>query len=191
MKSNQKDPRQLVESTLRRHFPGHELHDLVSASRTFPLTARVDLQFALEKLLPEGPGLKQFGVHRQYDHSTLAFAGLIGNVHDPAIIAPMQYEEIDIGETLPARCLRQALWLAREGDAPFALLLSPADHFGHRNGIHLEIAVLPGEHGAELSRNLFRQVEELVRSTASYRGKVVSLEATDRYTGHAGPLRVH
>lgn len=30
----------------------------------------------------------------------------MGNVHDPAVIAPMQYEEIDIGEALPARCLR-------------------------------------------------------------------------------------
>jgi hypothetical protein len=33
----------------------------------------------------------------------------MGNVHDPAIIAPMQYEEVDIGETLPARCLRGPL----------------------------------------------------------------------------------
>jgi len=191
MKNGKKDTRQLVETTLRRHFSGHELHDLVSASRTFPLTARVDLQLALEKLIPGGAGAELFGVHRQYDHTTLAFPSLIGNVHDPAIIAPMQYEEIDIGETLPARCLRQALWLAQEGGAPFALLLSPADHFGRSEGIHLEIAVLPGEQGAEISRNLFQQLEELVRSTASYRGKVVSLEADDRYTGRGGPLRVH
>ncbi len=103
----------------------------------------------------------------------------------------MQYEEIDIGETLPARCLRQALWLSRIEGTPFALLLSPAEHCGRTDGVHLEIAVPPGESGSDLSRQFFKDVEERVKSTASYRGKVISLEATDRYTGRTGSLRVH
>src|SRR2546429_7374861 len=86
---------------------------------------------------------------------SLTFANLMGNVHDPAIVAPMQYEEIDIGETLPARCLRQALWLSRIEDTPFALLLSPAERFGRTDGVHLEIAVPPGERGSDLSRQFF------------------------------------
>jgi hypothetical protein len=191
MKTKKKDGPQLVEVALKKHFGQHHLHDLVSASRTFPVTARVDLQSALEKLLQERSGVRQFGVHRQYDHATLTFANLMGNVHDPAIVAPMQYEEIDIGETLPARCLRQALWLSRIEDTPFALLLSPAERFGRTDGVHLEIAVPPGESGSDLSRQFFKDVEERVKSTASYRGKVISLEATDRYTGRTGSLRVH
>jgi len=55
----------------------------------------------------------------------------------------------------------------------------------------VEIAVPPGEDGAKLSRELFTQLEALVRGTASYRGKVLSLEAADRYSGHTGVLRVH
>ena len=191
MKTKKKGGPQLVEVALKKHFGQHHLHDLVSASRTFPVTARVDLQSALEKLLQERSGVRQFGVHRQYDHATLTFANLMGNVHDPAIVAPMQYEEIDIGETLPARCLRQALWLSRIEDRPFALLLSPAERFGRTDGVHLEIAVPPGESGSDLSRQFFKDVEERVKSTASYRGKVISLEATDRYTGRTGSLRVH
>src|SRR5262250_2491194 len=124
MKKKRKIGLQLVETALRKHFAGYQLHDLVSASRIFPSSARVDLQSALQKLLPERSETRQFGVHRQYDHSTLTFANLIGNVHDPALIAPMQYEEIDIGEPLPARCLRQGLWLSRAESTPFALLLS-------------------------------------------------------------------
>ena len=124
MKKKRKIDLRLVEIALRKHFAGHQLHNLVSASRTFPSSARVDLQSALQKLLPERAEARQFGVHSQYDHSTLTFANLMGNTHDPAIIAPMQYEEIDIGETLPARCLRQALWLSRMESTPFALLLS-------------------------------------------------------------------
>jgi AAA+ superfamily predicted ATPase len=191
MKNKKKVGPQLVEGALKKHFGKYHLHDLVSASRTFPITARVDLQSTMERLLPERSGARQFGVHRQYDHATLTFANLMGNVHDPAIVAPMQYEEIDIGETLPARCLRQALWLSRTKDTPFALLLSPAERFGRTDGVHLEIAVPPGERGSDVSRQLFREVEECVKSAASYRGKVISLEATDRYTGRTGSLRVH
>ena len=120
----------LIETALKSHFSKDPLHKLVSASRTFPTSARVDLQRALEELLPERSETRQFGVHRQFDHSTLTFANLMGNVHDPAILAPIQYEEIDIGETLPARCLRQAIWLSRAEETPFALLVSTAERYG-------------------------------------------------------------
>ena len=63
--------------------------------------------------------------------------------------------------------------------------------FGHAEGTHIEIAVPPGEAGSYLSRRLFDELEALVRQTASYRGKVISLESPDRYSGHHGPLRVH
>src|ERR1700733_1057101 len=121
MKKNKKTTLLLAETTLKRHFAGHKLHDLVTASRTFPLTARVDLQFALDKLLGQRADVRLFGVLRQYGHETLTFANLMANAHDPAIIAPLQYEEIDIGETLPARCLRQGLWLSVQDKTPYSL----------------------------------------------------------------------
>jgi ATP-dependent 26S proteasome regulatory subunit len=62
---------------------------------------------------------------------------------------------------------------------------------GHAEGTHIEIAVPPGEAGSHLSRRLFDELEALVRQTASYRGKVISLESPDRYSGHHGPLRAH
>jgi hypothetical protein len=75
----------LAETVLKRHFGRHRLQDLVTASRTFPMTARVDVQLALEKLLAEQPEAKLLGVHRQYSHETLTFANLLANVHDPAV----------------------------------------------------------------------------------------------------------
>lgn len=191
MRKNRKTRLQLVETALVRHFSGHKLHDLVTSSRTFPSSARVDLQSALEKLFPERSDTKLLGVHRQYDHSTLTFADLMGREHDPAVISPMQYEEIGIGEALPARCVRQALWLSHINKTPFALLLSPASHYGQAAGTHVEVAVPPGEAGAELSRKLLKEIEDLVRTTASYRGKVISFEVTQSYGGDTGNLRVH
>jgi hypothetical protein len=185
-----KKPTLLAENALKKHFGKTPLHDLVTSSRTFPIAARVDTQYALEKLL-DLPGVKLFGVNRQLAHQTLTFANLMQSPHDPAVIAPLQYEEVDIGETVPARCLRQGLWLAESNKIPFALLIGSAQNFGRTSGGHLEIAVPPGEEGATLTRKLFTELEVLVKKTGSYRGKVISLEQPDRYTGLTGQLRVH
>ena len=118
----------LAEAALKRHFGKTWLHDLVTSSRTFPVAARVDTQSALE--LPHRPGVKLYGVHRQFTHDTLTFAHLMQNVHDPAVISPLQYEEMDIGDATPARCLRQGLWLSLSGKTPFAVLMSSAQNYG-------------------------------------------------------------
>src|SRR6266700_1559802 len=177
-------------ATMESHF-GKQLHELVTSSRTFPLSARVDVQLALEKLFTGCPNAKLMGLHTQHAFETLTVSHLMGNQHFPVVIGPLQHEEIDIGETLPARCLRQALWLAKESETPYALLLSPASYYGRPAGTHVEVAVLPGEGGLHLARRLLDEVEVLVRQTATYRGKVISLEQSDRYSGHGGQLRVH
>ena len=179
MKKAKKTTLPLAETALKRHFARQPLQDLITASRTFPITARVDVQLALDKMFADHPKAKLLGVHTQYQHETLTIAHLLGNQHFPVVIGPLQNEEIDIGETLPARCLRQGLWLVQDGDVPVALLLSPAFRFGHPEGTHIEIAVPPGESGSERTRRLFDELEALVRQTASYRGKVISLESPD------------
>jgi hypothetical protein len=190
MKKKSKSVLVLAEAALKRHFGKTRLHALVTSSRTFPVAARVDTQFALDKVL-DRPDVKLYGVHRQFTHETLTFANLMQSAHDPAVISPLQYEEVDIGDTMPARCLRQGLWLAHSGTTPFAVLMSSAQSFGRPLGGHLEIATLPGEAGAALSRRFFADLEAIVKKTASYRGKVISLEQPDRYTGQTGALRVH
>ncbi len=191
MKKSKKPTLPLAETALKRHFRKHRLQDLVTASRTFPVTARVDVQFALEKLFAEHPSARLMGVHTQFQHETMTIAHLVAAHHYPVVVGPLQHEEIDIGETLPARCLRQGLWLAEDRTMPYALLLSPGIRFGQLEGTHVEIAVPPGEKGVAVSRQLLDRLEALVKGTASYRGKVISLEASDRYSGHSGLLRVH
>jgi ATPase family associated with various cellular activities (AAA) len=181
----------LAENQLKRHFRKHQLQSLITSSRTFPITARVDVQFALEKIFSRQSGAQLLGLHNNYGHETLTFAHLLANQHDPVVISPLQHEEVDIGEAMPARCLRKAMWLSRQKTTPFTLLLGTAMRYGHLEGVHVEIAVPAGAAGARISRLLFDEIETLVRQTASYRGKVLSLEASDRYSGQMGTLRVH
>jgi hypothetical protein len=176
----------LVENVLKRHFGKQPLQDLITAGRGFPPTARVDLQLALDKMFSELANAKLIGVHSHFGqqmHMPLTIANLLGSQHFPVVVGPLQHDEIDIGETLPARCLRQGLWLARQGTVPFALLLS--------FGTYIEIAVPPGEAAAQLSRRFLDELEEFVRRTGSYRGKVISLDRSDGYSGKHTPVYVH
>jgi hypothetical protein len=180
-----------VAGLLRKHFGRVPLQNLVTASRTFPVTARADLQRALEQVFARAPQVELVGAHRQYGHDTMTFADLVRTGHDPVVVSPLQHEDIDVGDSAPVRCLRHGLWLARTKGVLFALLSSPAVRYGQSSGVHVEIAVAAGGPGLELSRDLFAELDELVNRSSSYRGKVLSLEQSHNYSGIAGQIRVH
>src|SRR5688572_31110110 len=59
------------------HFRGISLAELVTSSRTFPVTSRVDLQTALNRLFEKRYQGKLVGFHAQYTHETVTFSHLI------------------------------------------------------------------------------------------------------------------
>ena len=180
-----------VGSALSRHFGAVSVEKLIAASRTFPVTSRVDLQTALEHLFSRCYQANLIGVHPEFSHETLSIAHLAGDGHYPILIGPLQHDEIDIGEALPSRCLKHGLWLANTAGLPFAVLITPAERYGRSEGVHLEIAVTPGEAGLALSHKFLDEVERQINQTGSYRGKVISLEATHSYSGKSGGVKVH
>ena len=180
-----------VVSLLREHFDRLPLESIVTASRTFPLTSRVDLQSALAQIFPGGSDSRVVGIHSQYSHETVTFPHLTRDGDYPVLVGPLQHEEVDIGEQLPARCLKCALWLAKKKTLPFAVLQTPAERYGRSEGVHIEIAIPPGERGLELSNAFLEDVEKRINQSGSYRGKVISLEQGPHYSGTAGEVRVH
>jgi ATPase family associated with various cellular activities (AAA) len=181
-----------VCSILQRHFEKIALHELVTASREFPATARLDLQVAINEILTGPLEVKQMvGVHAPHGFETTTFSHLIVDSDHAILIAPLQYDDIDTGETAPARCLRNALWLCTDRDLAFVLLLTRAQKFSRPGGWHLEVAVPSHEQGIELTRRLFEQIERKVTRAGSYRGRVLSLESPDNYSGAVQGLKVH
>jgi hypothetical protein len=176
---------------LRKHFRGCEISQIVTSSRSFPVTARVDLQKTLEQLVAESADHRLIGVHEKWGHDTLTFAKLWAQGSDPVLIGPLQYEEVDLGEMVAARCLKQALWLGHSNGIPFSILLTPELQYGRSEGIMIEIVVQPGEAGLEFSRQLMTRFEKSVAEGRSYRGKVLSLESERSYSGKANAIRVH
>jgi hypothetical protein len=182
----------LVSTVLKEHFGNAALHELVTATREFPATSRLDLQKAVTEVLS---GLhapkKLLGAHAQHSFETITFSHLLVEHDNAVLVAPLQYDEIDSGEVVPARCLKNALWLCMDSELPFAVFLSRVHKYGRQAGFHLEIAVSPGERGAEISRRLLDQIARKVTQVGSYRGKVLSLELSDNYSGAVEGIRVH
>lgn len=168
------------------------MHELVTATREYPATARLDLQAALaEALSGERKPLRHVGLHAAYSHDTTTFANLTVAGHGEVLVAPLQYDEIQVGDSTGSRALRNGLWLAVDQRLRFAALLSPTQHYGQNDGWHLEIAVPPGEAGAQLVRQLFSAIDVAVARAGTYRGRVLSMEASDNYRGWVSGVRVH
>src|SRR5215510_973286 len=94
-----------VSSLLRKHFGSQPIEALVTASRTYPATSRVDVQHAFERQFRGGATSQLVGVHSEYSHETLTVAKLVSDGHMPVVVGPLQHEEVDVGESLPARCI--------------------------------------------------------------------------------------
>jgi hypothetical protein len=176
---------------LRVHFAALQPHEIVTATRTFPARMRADLQAALDAYVAD-QGLASFhGVHARYSFETLSFSSLLQEDHQPVAIAPARFEELDVGEDRPVRCLENGLWLIHAGGLPYALYLTGQYEHGQKSGVQVEIAVPAGEAGETLSHGIFGAMEEAVKQARTYRGKVLSLETAAHYSGQASGVTVH
>jgi len=181
-----------VQKKLKEHFGGRRLENITTAARTFPLASRVDLQVAIGEFFSVREKPMLLGIHSPLGHETPTLAHLFTRGPFPVELGPLQHDDVDIGDPAPVRCLKNGLWLSKDGSLPFVLLLSTAVHFGTIvGGVHLELAVPNGEDGFNFSQTFFRELESRVNAGGTYRGKVISLERQDRYSGRGGEVRVH
>jgi len=116
---------------------------------------------------------------------------MLGGGHFPIDAGPLQHDEIDIGDDVPVRCLKNGLWLSRDKDVPFAIMMAPGGRFGLRSGVQVEIAVPTGERGAQFSQELFSDLELQVSKGRTYRGRVISLEGHIDPIGGGSMVKVH
>jgi hypothetical protein len=164
---------------------------IATAGRQFPITARVDIQAGIEELLRDRSGTRLLGVVSPNQHEPPALAHTLAGIHFPIEAGPLQHDEIDVGDAVPVRCLKNGLWLSRDLDLPFAIMMAPSGRFGLRQGVQVEIAVPNGERGAEFSEALFRDLELLVSQGRTYRGRIISLEMQIDPMGGGSLVKVH
>ena len=193
---------QPVLPMLRRHFGRIKPSDLTIAERQFPFRVRADLQRAIEQVLAlpgQGSGggdgrtrVRNFcGVRQEHAFEGIDFAGLLSDGHAMAVATPPQYEEIDIGEDQPVRTLKTGLWLLEHDRHRYAVLMAPAQRYAQVSGVQIQLATRNDPAGARLGESLFRALETAVNESRSYRGKILSLEQEQDYSGQSTGIKVH
>jgi cell division protease FtsH len=192
-KSRKKSRARLASSLLNRHFKGTPLDQLVITERSFPFRVRADLQCALTEVLAASLQADHFsGLRKEYSFvAGIGFADCLGDERrDPVTCSPPQYEEIDVGAEQPVRCLHNGFWLLRNGELRLALVLS---HAGRHEitGFRIEVAVPNTSAGLDATQHLLRQLELAVERSACYRGKILTLEKGEDYSGRTAGILVH
>lgn len=172
------------------HFADLAQEEIVTTTRQFPGHMRADVQLAIDELFPTAP-IRFFGIHEPHRYETLTFSTLSQDGRGAASLVAAQFQDVDIGEDEPVRCLNNGLWLRREEDLRFAVVLSAHREYGQTAGTCVEIAVPIGEAGAALVRRCFKALETAVDRANSYRGKVLSFEGEADYRGRTKGLMVH
>ena len=172
------------------HFAGIPHDQLVATSRQFPGHMRADVQGAVDKLFSASP-IRFFGIHEGYRYETLTIAALTKRGQNPHAIAPAQYHDVDVGESAPVKCLDNGLWLCRDGELRYAVVLSSHREYAREAGTRIEIAVPVGAAGSELVQRCLSELEGAVNAARCYRGKILSLDGDADYRGRSKGVMVH
>ena len=179
---------------LHRHFQPVAIADITISERQFPYRVRADLQRAIDRLFGEATRVVHFcGVRKEFSPDGVTLSGcIVETQHYPTVSVPPEYEDIDIGEEQPVRVLKNGLWLLEKSGVCFAVLLTPAGHYGRVTGIQFDVAAPNSADGTRITQEFFRHLEESVLKAESYRGKVLSLEQEEHsYSGQSSGIRVH
>ena len=185
---------EVVSHLLREHFQPLPLQKLTISQRLFPFRVRADLQRALDRLFVDSTRVLHFcGIRSEFGIQGLTLSDcIIENQHSRMLPVPPEYEELDIGEEQPIQVLRNGLWLLEKDSVRFVVLLSPVSGHEGPPGMQFQIASPDTEAGKRISQEFFRHVEESIRKSETYRGKILSLEqAGESYSGKASGITVH
>jgi hypothetical protein len=131
------------------------------------------------------------GVKSNYRYDELTFADLLQVQRDAKRLTPVQYADVDVGDDVPMRCIERGLWLLDAAGLRHAALLSKETLPQNASEIRLEIAVPPGDAGQDLVQRYFAAIESTITAANAYRGKILSLETADHWSGMAGSVLVH
>ncbi|HSG72790.1 MAG TPA: AAA family ATPase, partial [Planctomycetaceae bacterium] len=154
---------------------------------------QADLQQALDRIFQEQTEISYFcGVYREHSYEGHKLAEmLIQQKHSPIYSVPPEHKELEIGDGNSIRCVNSALWLLKESKVPFALLLAKGGQMRHDPVLRIQIGTPHSPEGTRISDQFFKTLEKAVIESTCYRGKLLSLEQENRYSGKSSGIKVH
>jgi len=127
-------PRTLIANLIRDHFRPVPTDNITISERSFPYRVRADLQRAIDRLFGTTTKIRHFcGVRQDYSHRPLNLATcVVPSDHNAPVAAPPQYEEINVGDEEPLRCLKNGIWFLEEGLNRFVVLFAAVERYGEK-----------------------------------------------------------
>jgi Tfp pilus assembly protein PilF len=183
-----------IDTLIQSHFSPTPVADLTITEREFPHRVRADLQKAVDRVFAEGITVSYFcGVRKTHAFEGISFSELlIRDRNNPVQVVPPLYEEVNVGDEQPIRCLKNGLWLLESDGTKFAVFLEQGNPRFHQNpGVKVQVATPNDPQGFQTSQVFLKRLEEAIQKAESYRGKILSLEAGDQYSGKSSGITVH
>ena len=182
-----------IHALIQSHFDPTPVEDLTITERNFPHRVRADLQRAIDRVFVGQATVSFFcGVRKTHAFEGISLTELlVRDRHNPAQSVPPLYEEINIGEEQPVRCLKNGLWLLEADETRFAVFLEQHTQFHQVQGMRIQVATPNDPQGFRVSQDFLKRLEEAVQKAESYRGKILSLEPGDDYSGESSGILVH
>lgn len=183
-----------VTELLRSHFHPLKMDQITISERQFPFRVRADLHRTIDHLFGNETEILHFcGIRKEYSHENVTLSDcIVESSHNPAVSIPPEHEEVDIGEAEPVRVLKNGLWLLKNKETKFAVLLAPTGCYGQNTGIQFQIGVPNTPEGTKITQEFFKHLEDSISKAESYRGKILSLEQAEHsYSGEANGITVH
>lgn len=191
--------RQTIHESLKRLFRPAQLMELAVSERQFPLAIRADLQQAVDAFCKESKLVLFRGISpMHYGMGGVNFASLLDsnpmNAMQSSLVGPPQFEQIDVGEDQPLSVLQSGLWLLRRDGARFAILYGRNTEYGSCGismSVRVQVAHPNDDRHRTIADEFFQRLERAVLEAKCYRGKILSFESSDSYSGQAAGVRVH
>jgi ATP-dependent Clp protease adapter protein ClpS len=171
------------------HFIGLTLDQLVANSRLFPGHMRAEVQTALDRMF--SAPIRFFALHERDRYETLTIGTLLRDDNRSPGISPPQYNDVDIGDSSPVKCLQNGLWLCEAEGLRYAVLLSSHREYPREAEIRVEIAVPAGTAGRNFVTQCFSELASAINAAPCYRGKILSLDRDSGYRGESMGVKVH
>ncbi len=182
-----------IHSLIQAHFDPIPVEDLTITERNFPHRVRADLQRAVDLLIAGELNVSFFcGIRKTHSFEGISMTELlVRNRQNPCESVPPLYEEVDIGDEQPVRCLKNGLWLLESEGIRFVAFLEEHSEFRQIQGMRVQVAAPNNPESFRASQAFLDRMEAAVQKAESYRGKILSLEAANDYSGKSKGILVH
>ncbi|HJT15208.1 MAG TPA: ATP-binding protein [Dongiaceae bacterium] len=188
-----KRPAQLYCSDLLgRLFRGYQPDEIKVWGDRYPAHMRANLQPVIAELFMANAD-HCIGAIPRYSSQDLSMGDLMSrDPHERIAVGPVSHVAIDTGEDQPVRCARNALILKRTPMPHAIFIFVRTDPGGDERYVDVEIAVPRDHPGSEaFAAKCLAPLEDAIEQCRAYRGKVLSLEKQDHYSGRVGRIQVH